>query len=202
MANPYGDFRARGGGGSMYIKFNDGETKTLRIASEPYYRLTVWDDADKEYLDQSKVASMSEDELDGLDSDRYKVSERFSWVVLDRTEKNSPVAGILESGVTVFGQIQTLANNPKWGDPNTKHYDLDITRRGERLSTEYIISPDPERAPLSDAEQELVAAVDIVRQVKGARPLSEVVDAEKVGGKGAKPVDEKEIPDVFKPQAK
>ena len=49
--------------------------------------------------------------------------------------------------------VQSLVNNPKWGDP--KRYDIAITKTGDGLDTEYMTQGEP---PIADPSPEILTA--------------------------------------------
>lgn len=160
-------------GSSGFLKLADGETVTLRIVSETYYRqnLTIDDDLVKrgDYTDE-QWAKMAEDP-------DIKKSDRFIWGVWVRRSDKDPakndLALIFECGPSIYNAVKTLAVDPDYGDPRA--YDIKITRKGKLLETKYSVIPGKNTDDINNDEGNAVLDLDIPQKVKGARPLADVV---------------------------
>lgn len=87
MTNPYQGHKPPEGSGGLYLKLKDGQTVTLRLASEPY-------------IFQSEY--------------KGQWSTRYVWVVFNHDED---VAQTLQLSPTTYKQIAALANDSEYGDP-------------------------------------------------------------------------------------
>lgn len=82
----YGEYTPPQSGG-LYLRINDGETVTLRIASEP----AVFD---SEY--------------------KGNISTKYAWKVYNF---NEDVAQVFQNSATFYSQIANLAEDEEYGDP-------------------------------------------------------------------------------------
>src|SRR5687768_13396516 len=83
----YQQHQPKAEGGNLFLKLEDGETRRLRIASEPVI-------FESEYLD--------------------KLSTRYAWLVWD-TEKGTP--HVFQQSATFYRSIANLASDEDYGDP-------------------------------------------------------------------------------------
>lgn len=86
---------------------------------------------------------------------------RYSWVVWNRDDKK---AQVYTGGISVYRQVADLTD--EWGDP--QDFDITIKRTGSGMQdTEYSVVPVKTSVALTDEEQALVDAVDLVKANKG-----------------------------------
>jgi hypothetical protein len=108
-----------GGGSSMFLKFQDGESKTGVLRGDVYEFYQVWEDG------QSKIVEPSHP--DG------KARFRANLVV---QEDGKFVAKIFEFGLTVYNQLADISD--EYDIEKTK---IKITRRGVKTDTTWMILP-------------------------------------------------------------
>lgn len=174
--DPY-DHEPSSGGGGGYLKLKKkGDVANIRIASEPFIRLKIWDKDNESFMDAEEVSGLSTDELNDIkDNDSYKVSAEYSWVVIDREDKE---AKVYSASPSIFSKIAQYKKNSKWGDPSG--YDLEIVRTEKSPAEYYTVTPDPNKSKLTDRELELADAVNLPSMVKGAITLVAFMEKEKV----------------------
>ena len=90
MSNPYESYTPPAGGGA-YLKLNDGDSVTLRIAGEPVVFENVYDPRD---------------------GSEPTTSTRYAWKAYDIDKKE---AVILQLGITGYKDIAALAIDADWG---------------------------------------------------------------------------------------
>lgn len=171
LENEFG-YTPKSGSGD-FLKLADGETVTLRIVSETYYRENLSIDGDLvkrgDYTDEQWKKM-------GDDPD-VKKSDRFIWGVWVRKSDKDPQktdkAFVFEVGASIYNAVKALAADSDYGDP--RKYDIKITRTGQLLETKYSVIPGKNTDDVSNDEGNAVLELDIERKVKGARPLADVV---------------------------
>lgn len=149
--NPYANHKVPTANGGLYLKLEDGQTVSLRLATEPYIYQSVFTQADG----------------------ATKFSTRYAWVIFNHDEN---AAQVLQLSATTFKTIQGYANDEDYGDPTT--YNLKITRNGTGTDTTYAIIASPKKTVLTP-EQKLEVNKITLTNVKGlehALPLSQVQD--------------------------
>lgn len=102
-----------------------------------------------------------------------KPSVKFLFWVLDREDGDVKIGQV---GYKIFQALGELATDKDWGFDRIPDYDVTIKRTGEKLETEYFVTPTPNRDPLTAEEQKKMD--DTVKDLK------EVISKmkEKVGG--------------------
>lgn len=173
LANEFG-YTPKSGSGD-FLKLGDGETVTLRIVSETYYRenLTIDGELVKrgDYTDE-QWAKMAQDP-------DIKKSDRFIWGVWVRKSDKDPTktdkAMVFEVSPSIYNAVKALAADSDYGDP--RKYDIKVTRRGLSFNdTKYTVIPGKNTDEISNDEGNAVLELEIERKVKGARPLADIVE--------------------------
>jgi len=160
-----------------YLKMSKkGDKISIRIASEPYIRLKIWDDTTKKFMDAEEVSALSSDEVQDIkDTVDMKVSAEYTWVVIDRDSKE---AMVYSASTSIFSKVKQLAKNSKWGDVTM--YDIDIERTEKSPAEYYVVTPDPTKKKMTATEIELADAVDVEKMVKGSMSLKAFMEREAV----------------------
>lgn len=148
MSNIYTTYKAPNEGG-LFLKFEDSKPVKVRITTEPYIFTS-------EFTDKA--------------TNETKISTKYAWGIWNYDEEK---AQVLQLPVSGFRQVQELAQDPDWGDPES--YDIKVMRSGQGLETKYSVTPNPNKTTLTDGAKEAIAAVDVAKAVKGV-PLSQMVD--------------------------
>lgn len=147
--NPYKDYKVPGASSDgLYLKFVDSEPQKVRIISEPYIFNSVFGEGEA-----------------------AKISQKFAWLVYNVTEQKGQV---MQLPVTAYRDVASFAADPDWGDPT--QYGLTITRTGKGPETRYQIVPSPNKTALTPEQTDSVKSIDITAAVKGALPLSQVIE--------------------------
>lgn len=82
-----------------------------------------------------------------------KPTAKFLMWVFDRKTKEVRLA---QTGYQVIKQIGVLALSDDWAFDGTPDYDMVIKKTGEKLDTEYALTPTPDKTQLTEEEQALV----------------------------------------------
>jgi len=148
--NVYRRYTVPDGAGGLYLKFEDGKTFILRIASEPVVYETVYAEG----------------------TDKESTSSKFAWVVWDVETKS---ARILSLPVTAYRQVAAFASDDEYGDP--RRYNLKITRTGTALETKYEVIASPKTSPLSELDSDApdaVKKIDLIERIKAGNGVHNV----------------------------
>lgn len=131
-----------------YMKFQDGDNR-FRILSNPILGWEDWDDERKVYRyrmldkpDKSKSAKKD-----------ARVKHFWAMVVWNYQAERVQVLSITQSSIQKV--LKALAMDEDWGNP--QEYDIVVNKTGEKLDTEYQVTPKPKKPvakEVSDALKE------------------------------------------------
>lgn len=158
------------GGAEDFLKIKSGETVTIRIITETFYRQQVTKDGTLVDTREFKPEQWEEVRVSG----EFTLKDRFLWGVWSRDDTR---AYILEVGASIYNQVKDLAIDPEYGDPRS--YDIKIKRTGEGLETKYSVLPGKNNTEITDEEGNAALDLNLENRVKGARPLTEIVNERK-----------------------
>jgi hypothetical protein len=125
---------------SSYMKLEDGQNK-LRIMSAPLLGFMYWNKENK------PVRLRMDQQPEGRPSDiRDDEKVKHFWALTIWNYKESRIQILELTQASILGPIEDLAANEDWGDP--RNYDITITKKGQKLDTEYSVMPSaPKPAP-------------------------------------------------------
>ena len=130
---------------SSYLKFDDG-LNSIRVLSSAIVGYEYFNTENKPVRSREQFEEMPTDiKKDG------KVKPFWAFVVWNNNHKMIQVLELTQKSIMVA--VQSLVNNPKWGDP--KRYDIAITKTGDGLDTEYMTQGEP---PIADPSPEILTA--------------------------------------------
>jgi len=125
--------------GSNYMKFEEGENVFRVLGSA----ITGWED-----WEDKKPMRFKFDNKPSKSIDPTKPVKHF-WAFPVWNYAKSAVQILEITQVGIQNAISGLVNDTDWGDP--KEYDIKVTRKGEKLDTEYQVSPRPKKEILAEA---------------------------------------------------
>ena len=154
----------KGGGGNNYMKFQDGTTR-FRVISKPVMGSLAWDNENKPHrfrMDEKPAGEW-----------REKPKHFWALVVWNYELERPQILEITQQ--SVIQAITNLNNDPDWGAP--WNYDLKVTRKGQKLDTEYSVNPSPKKK-ISQAIRDAVAdwEIDLDLLFDGDDPFVSVPD--------------------------
>lgn len=154
----------KGGSGNNYLKFQDG-TIRFRVISKPVMGSLAWDNQNKPHrfrLGEQPVGEW-----------REKPKHFWALVVWNYDLERPQILEITQQ--TVIGAITELNNDSDWGAP--WNYDLKVTRKGQKLETEYSVNPSPKKK-ISQAIRDAVAdwEIDLEMLFNGEDPFIAIPD--------------------------
>ena len=122
---------------SDYMKFKDGEN-TFRVLSSAIVGFEYFNKDNKPVRSREPFK-----ETPGIKDDG-KVKHFWAFVIWNYEAEKIQLLEVPQA--TIQGSIMALVKNKNWGDP--KEYDITINKTGEKLLTEYSITPNP-KLPVS-----------------------------------------------------
>lgn len=168
MSSAY-DHEPRSSAGKFLRLTAKDQSVIVRLASEPYREPKVWREGIKAPMEDDKVAALTPDQwVKILRETDYRVSEVYSWAVIDRTDGK---ARIFSGAPSVYKNIKAYAQMEEWGDPTT--YDIKITRTEDPGKNYYTVIAMPDKSFLNEKDQLMVEALDIETDLPNARLTSE-----------------------------
>lgn len=155
-------------GPSTYLRLKDkDDTATIRIASPPYRKPTVWTLDSKRPTDEQEVIQYDVDDWMRIYREPdFDVKETYLWLVIDRDDGN---AKIFSSTPMVYKAIKALAQTDGWGDP--EGYDITVTRT-ENAGSYYTVMALPKMDPLTQGELAKLSKLDM----KDKEPCARTTD--------------------------
>ena len=158
---------------SGYMKFEQGENR-FRVLGSAITGYEFWADTaegGRKPLRFKMDQSFTEKDLQGANPEEKKHFWAFpAW---NYTAGKVQILEITQS--TIQKAIRALVANPKWGDP--KEYDLVVHKTGEKLDTDYQVTPDPKE----ELPEELLTLyrgtyIELDALFRGENPFEEKVN--------------------------
>ncbi len=122
----------KSGGGDNYMKFQDGTTR-FRAISKPIMGTLGWDNDSKPH--RFRMGETADGEW------REKPKHFWALVVWNYEIERPQILEITQQ--SVIRAIVELNNDSDWGAP--WNYDLKVTRKGQKLETEYSVIATPKK---------------------------------------------------------
>lgn len=154
----------KSGGGDNYMKFEDG-TNRFRAISKPIMGSLGWDH-------ESKPRRFRMNETPDGDF-REKPKHFWALVVWDYDLERPRILEITQQ--SIIRAIVELNNDSEWGAP--WNYDLKVTKKGQKLETEYSVNPSPKKK-ISQAIRDAVSdwEIDLELLFDGDDPFVKIPD--------------------------
>ena len=124
---------------SGYMKFEQGANR-FRVLSSAITGWEYWADTKeggRKPLRFKMDQKFTEADLQGADLE----SRKHFWAFVCWNYQNESIQVLEITQSTIQRAIKDLVANPKWGMP--QEYDLTVNKKGEKLETEYTVTPDP-----------------------------------------------------------
>jgi hypothetical protein len=122
-----------------YMKFQDGENR-FRILGSPILGWETWKDlpeGGRKPIRTTMDKPFGVDEIE--DGDPTNVKHFWAMPVWNYKEERIQVLEITQKGIQKT--LRALAKDVDWGSPTS--YDIVVTKTGQKLETEYSVSPKP-----------------------------------------------------------
>lgn len=135
-----------------YMKFQTGDN-TFRVLSSAIVGMEFWKTETNEKGEEVRkpirrrpTETIFTDEL-GLDSWGNPERPKHFWAFVVYNREAGAIQILEITQKSIRQGLKALVENKKWGDP--KEYDIVVTKNGEKLDTEYIVTPEP-KEPISE----------------------------------------------------
>lgn len=159
------DYEAPSASGN-YMKLQPGENK-IRILSAP---LLGWED----WTLEKKPVRFAYDQKPAKPIDPARPVKHF-WAMIVWNYKDERIQILQITQASIRNAIQALCENEDWGLPF--FYDIKITKKGEKVDTEYNVAPSPHK-PVTDAIKKAFheKPCNLEALLKGADPFADVLN--------------------------
>lgn len=125
-----------------YFKFEQGANK-FRIMSQPVMGWVYWTQDDKPKRLKQQPTETPEDLRN-----EEKIKHFWAFVVWNYKAKKLQILELTQA--SIMGPIQDFILNDEWGPP--QDYDITVTKKGEKLDTEYSVAPSPHKEVPEEAK--------------------------------------------------
>ena len=154
--------------GGGYMKIKDGENK-IRIMESPILGYEYWNTEKKPIRSKEPFAVTPTDIQIGLDGKPGKIKHFWAMIIWNYADEEIQILEIIQTSIQ--STIRNLAKDDDWGHP--KNYDIKITRKGDKLTTEYIVTAVPPKPMSKDILDAYEAKKPIVLEAlyEGGNPF-------------------------------
>lgn len=162
-----------------YLKLQQGENRLRILSATPLVGWEWWEHEDGSvqagYDDSQEGDKPVRVPIEGpvpMKADR--TAKRF-WAVTVWNYQLKQVQIWHITQKTIRDQLLSLSRKKSWGNP--VEYDIIVDRSGDKLETEYTVSPEPkETLDLSIAEQAAKTPIDLTKLFEGGDPFAANAD--------------------------
>lgn len=140
------DYQAPASGG--FFKFENGENK-LRIITNPVFLWVIWANGEAKRIPYLDAAGKPVEKPAKGAGDKDSVNFAWGVGVYNYKTRQVEVAEITQKGIQ--SQLESYSKNPAWGHP--RNYNLNVSKKGGGLDTEYTVTVDPPSALPAEALQ-------------------------------------------------
>lgn len=156
-----------------YFKFEKGTNK-FRVLSAPIMGYIYWNSSGKPVRLKNYTTLPSDIRLD-MDGNPEKIKHFWAFVVWSYKAEKLQILEITQA--TIQSAMQELVTNEDWGDP--QQYDITVSKKGEKLDTEYTVTPSPVRdMPEAAKTAKRTIPVNLNALYTGADPFSAQITPE------------------------
>lgn len=127
--------------GGKFMKLEDG-ANTFRVLSDAIIGFVYWTEDDAGGRKPVRVKTL--DEV----PEGHRSDAKHFWAMAVYNHAEGLVQVLELTQRTIQGGILALVNDEDWGEPEgvKEGYDIVVTKKGEKLKTEYSVSPKPRKA--------------------------------------------------------
>jgi len=148
-----------------YMKLLPGENK-IRILSAP---ILGWED----WTLEKKPIRFRYDQKPAKSIDPARPVKHF-WAMIVWNYREERIQILQVTQASIRNAIQALYENEDWGAPY--FYDIKITKKGEKVETEYNVAPSPHKPVSPEVKTDFYAKpINLDALFEGADPFADVV---------------------------
>jgi hypothetical protein len=153
--------------GGNYAKLEDGQNR-FRFLSPAIVGWLYWNTDNKPVRLRERPETLPEDiRYENGKPDRIK--HFWSFVVWNYREAKLQILELTQASIQ--GPIEDLVVTPEWGNPT--EYDITISKKGQKLDTEYSVQPSPHKPVAEDVAALFKAThVDLPALFDGKDPFA------------------------------
>lgn len=145
-----------------YMKFEQGANK-FRIMSQPIMGWEYWNTQGKPVRLKNQPTETPADLREG-----DKIKHFWAFKVFNYKTNKIQILEITQASIQ--GPMTELVSNDDWGPP--QDYDITITKKGEKLDTEYTVTPSPHKDVPQEAKNALRdTKIDLEALFSGDNPF-------------------------------
>ena len=146
-----------------YMKFEDGKNK-FRVLGSAIIGYEWWKDTEE------GRRPMRVKEYSQVPSGTENVRHFWAFPVWNYQDMRIQILELTQK--SIMRAIENLVNDEDWGNP--RYYDITVTKTGEKLNTEYSVTPSPARE-LDSQVQELYKKthIDLTKLYEGLDPFAQ-----------------------------
>lgn len=122
-----------------YYKFEAGQNR-FRVMSAPIFGWLYWSKDDKPVRLRDNVLPKTPEDI-RRDEEGKAERLRHFWAIAVWSYKESKLQILEITQTSIQTQMEELFGSEDWGNP--MDYDLTVTKKGEKLLTEYTVQPSP-----------------------------------------------------------
>jgi hypothetical protein len=153
--------------GGNYAKLEDGQN-CFRFLSPAVVGFVYWNSENKPVRLTEKPEALPED-IRYENGKPDKVKHFWAFAVWNYKEGKVQILELTQA--TIQGPIEDLVVTPEWGDPT--QYDITISKKGQKLDTEYSVQPSPHKPVAADVQGLFEAThVDLSALFDGKDPFA------------------------------
>jgi len=138
--------------GSNYMKFEKGKNR-FRMLSLGILGYEGWkEEKDETGKKVNRPVRVPMDEAINVDDvdDESKIKHFWAMPVANRKDNTIQILEITQKGIQK--SIKSLTQSPDWGSP--LNYDIEVTKTGDGMDTEYSVNPTPKKKIDEDIAKE------------------------------------------------
>jgi hypothetical protein len=164
-------------GSGSYMKLKAGANK-FRVLSAPILGFEYWTE-DRKPVRARELWKVIPANADISGERGWNPKHFWAFVVWNFDEKAVQILELTQA--TIQRQLIELIHNEEWGDP--RNYTITITRKGEKLDTEYSVVPSPAKpTPPEIIEAYKDMKIDLDALFDGGDPFKANERSEKLDG--------------------
>lgn len=133
-----------------YMKFEQGENRFRILSEHPIVGYKWW--IEDEDGNRKPIRRRMGEKIPVVEIQSDETPKHF-WAMVVWNYKAERLQILEITQATIQRAIKANIDNPKWGDPHD--YDITVTRKGESLDTEYLVTVDP-KEEMSDEIKEVM----------------------------------------------
>lgn len=148
-----------------YMRFKQGDNK-FRVMSSAIVGYEYWTTESQPVRSRLPFNETPNIKIDS--NGKKQIKHFWAFVVWNYSENKISILEVTQNGIQ--NAIGNLVKNAEWGDP--KGYDINISRSGNGLETEYLVNPSPHKEITEEIKVAFVAeTINLEKLYSGGDPF-------------------------------